>query len=141
MKKITAQIPSSSQKDGIEILSIEFDPASEGWFLHHGDDEFWHMSVEEAKDQASADYNVTHGDWSSEEENNNAPTRDSNGTELKNGDTVTLIKDLPVKGAGVTIKRGTTVKNITLTDNPEEIDCRTREVKGLVLKTCFVKKI
>ncbi|PCJ98662.1 MAG: PhnA protein [Zetaproteobacteria bacterium] len=92
-------------------------------------------------EQASSDYGVGPLDWSEGGEGDTAPTLDANGTTLKDGDTVTLIKDLDVKGAGVTIKRGTTVKNITLTDDPELIDCRTKEVKGLVLKTCFVKKI
>lgn len=66
--------------------------------------------------------------------------RDSNGTLLADGDNVTLIKDLKVKGAGVTLKRGTMVKSIRLTGNPEEIDCRVDKVKGLVLRTEFVKK-
>lgn len=66
--------------------------------------------------------------------------RDSNGTLLADGDNVTLIKDLKVKGAGVTLKRGTMVKSIRLTGNPEEIDCRVDKVKGLVLRSEFVKK-
>jgi protein PhnA len=66
---------------------------------------------------------------------------DCNGTELNDGDSVTLIKDLKVKGAGQTLKRGTLIKSIrTNPDNPEEIDCSTKQIKGLVLKTCFVKK-
>ena len=66
---------------------------------------------------------------------------DCNGTELNDGDSVTLIKDLKVKGAGQTLKRGTLIKNIrTNPNNPEEIDCSTKQIKGLVLKTCFVKK-
>ncbi len=67
-------------------------------------------------------------------------TRDCNGALLADGDSVTLIKDLKVKGAGATLKRGTMVKNIRLTGDPEEIECRTDKIKGLVLKTCFVKK-
>lgn len=66
--------------------------------------------------------------------------KDSNGTELSEGDSVTLIKDLPVKGTSVTLKRGTRIKNIRLTDNAEEIECNAEKVKGLVLKTCFLKK-
>lgn len=66
--------------------------------------------------------------------------RDCNGTLLAEGDSVTLIKDLKVKGTSTTLKRGTMVRGIHLTDNPEEIDCRVEKVKGLVLKTCFVKK-
>ena len=67
--------------------------------------------------------------------------RDANGTVLQDGDAVVLIKDLKVKGSGgVTLKRGTLVKNIRLTDDAEEIECNADKVKGLVLKTCFLKK-
>jgi protein PhnA len=68
-------------------------------------------------------------------------TRDSNGTVLADGDSITVIKDLPVKGSSMTIKRGTKIKNIRLTDNPEEIECNAEKIKGLVLKTCFLKKV
>jgi protein PhnA len=66
--------------------------------------------------------------------------KDSNGNQLKDGDSVTLIKDLKVKGTSETIKRGTLVKYIRLTGSPGEIECNTKQVKGLVLKTEFVKK-
>lgn len=66
--------------------------------------------------------------------------RDSNGNILADGDSVTVIKDLKVKGTSVTLKRGTMVKNIRLTGDPEEIECNAEKVKGLVLKTCFLKK-
>lgn len=66
---------------------------------------------------------------------------DSVGNELNDGDTVTLIKDLKVKGAGTTLKRGTVVKNIRIDpNNPEQFDCSTKQVKGLVLRCEFVKK-
>ncbi|MGA0532089.1 alkylphosphonate utilization protein [Hansschlegelia sp. KR7-227] len=67
-------------------------------------------------------------------------TRDGNGAELKDGDSVTLIKDLKVKGSSETIKRGTLVKNIRLTAKLDEIECSTKQVKGLVLRTEFLKK-
>lgn len=67
-------------------------------------------------------------------------TRDSNGTILADGDNVTLIKDLKVKGTSVTLKRGTLVKGIRLTGDHDEIECRVEKVKGLVLRTEFVKK-
>ncbi len=67
--------------------------------------------------------------------------RDSNGAILADGDSVTIIKDLKVKGSSTTLKRGMTFKNIRLTDDPEEIECRSAQVKGLVLKTQFVKKL
>lgn len=65
--------------------------------------------------------------------------KDSNGTLLADGDSVTLIKDLKVKGTSTTLKRGKMVKNIRLTDNPEEIDCRIDKI-SMVLRTEFVKK-
>jgi protein PhnA len=65
--------------------------------------------------------------------------KDSNGTELQNGDSVTVIKDLKVKGASMIIKRGELYKNIKLTDNDEEIECGKGR-NTIVLKTCFLKK-
>jgi len=67
-------------------------------------------------------------------------TVDSNGTVLIAGDTVTLIKDLDVKGAGFTAKRGTVVKNISLTDNPKHIEGRVNGVH-LVLVADYMKKV
>ncbi|MBN9581727.1 MAG: alkylphosphonate utilization protein [Afipia sp.] len=66
--------------------------------------------------------------------------RDSNGNELKDGDTVVVIKDLKVKGSSSGLKRGTVVKNIRLTDSEDEIEGRTDKIKGLVLRTEFLKK-
>lgn len=66
--------------------------------------------------------------------------KDSNGTPLAEGDNVTLIKDLKVKGTSVTLKRGTMVRGIHLTDDPNEVECRVEKVKGLVLRTEFLKK-
>ena len=98
--------------------------------------------------------------------------KDSNGTRLADGDSVTLVKDLKVKGTSVTLKRGqmcrnirtlhnfqppatedlkvkgtsvtlkrgTLVKNIRLTDDADEIECNVEKVKGLVLRTEFLKK-
>lgn len=71
---------------------------------------------------------------------NDLDVKDSNGTRLQDGDSVTLIKDLKVKGTSVTLKRGTLVKNIRLTFNEDEVECNAEKVKGLVLKTCFLKK-
>lgn len=65
--------------------------------------------------------------------------RDSNGTALSEGDSVTLIKDLDVKGANFTAKHGTMVKGIHLTDNPEQIEGRVNGVR-IVLLTQFLKK-
>ena len=67
--------------------------------------------------------------------------RDSNGAQLAEGDTVTLIKDLKLKGSSTVLKRGTVVENIHLTDDPDEIEGRSDEVKGLVQRTEFLKKV
>jgi len=67
-------------------------------------------------------------------------TKDSNGNILEDGDSVILIKDLKIKGTSTTLKRGTLVKGIHLTNSPEEIECRIKKMKELVLKTCFLKK-
>lgn len=73
------------------------------------------------------------------EEDDAVITKDSNGIILSDGDTVSIIKDLDVKGTTFVAKRGTLVKNISLTGNPEHIEGRVNGVK-LVLKTCFMKK-
>ncbi len=65
--------------------------------------------------------------------------KDANRNILKDGDAVKLIKDLKLKGTSTTIKRGTAVKNVRLTDNPDEIDCRINKM-SVVLRTEFVKK-
>ena len=67
--------------------------------------------------------------------------KDANGNTLKDGDSVTLIKDLKVKGSGgITLKRGTIIKNIRLTYDEAEIECNHEKVRGLVLRTEFIKK-
>ena len=65
---------------------------------------------------------------------------DAVGNPLADGDSVTLIKDLKVKGANQTLKRGTLIKSIRLTGDPQEIDCRYEGIKGLVLRAEFVRK-
>ncbi|WEX87736.1 alkylphosphonate utilization protein [Sinorhizobium garamanticum] len=66
--------------------------------------------------------------------------KDSTGAVLKDGDSVTLIKDLKVKGTSTTLKRGTLVKGIRLTGDPDEVECRVEKIKGLVLRAEFLKK-
>jgi protein PhnA len=70
----------------------------------------------------------------------NVEVRDAVGNLLADGDQVTLIKDLDVKGAGQTLKRGTLIKSIRLTEDSQEIDCRYEGIKGLVLRAEFVRK-
>ncbi len=67
-------------------------------------------------------------------------TRDSNGNELNDGDTVMVIKDLKVKGMSKTLKRGSQIRNIRLTGNPEQIECRIGKAT-IVLKTAFMKRV
>jgi len=66
--------------------------------------------------------------------------RDANGTELKDGDTVTVIKDLKVKGSSSVVKVGTKVKNIRLVNGDHDIDCKIPGIGPMGLKSEFVKK-
>jgi len=67
--------------------------------------------------------------------------RDSNGNALANGDTVVVIKDLKVKGSSIPLKQGTVIKNIRLVeDDAEHIEGNSDKIKGLVLKTIFLRK-
>ena len=92
-------------------------------------------------------YDETTGEWVSASEAaanvaaaEQVEVRDAMGTLLADGDSVTLIKDLKVKGAGQTLKRGTVIKSIRLTGDAQEIDCRYEGIKGLVLRAEFVRK-
>lgn len=67
-------------------------------------------------------------------------TRDSNGAEIEDGDTVMVIKDLKVKGMSKTLKRGSQIKGVRLTGNSEQIECRIGK-STIVLKTAFMKKV
>jgi protein PhnA len=67
--------------------------------------------------------------------------RDANGTELADGDTVTVIKDLKIKGTSQVVKVGTKVKNIRLVEGDHDIDCRIDGVGQMGLKSEFVKKV
>jgi len=66
--------------------------------------------------------------------------KDSNGSLLSDGDSVTLIKDLKVRGSSSVLKRGTMVKKIRLTEDPAEVDCRIGGT-AMVLRTEFLKKV
>ncbi|QDX26827.1 alkylphosphonate utilization protein [Sphingomonas suaedae] len=91
-------------------------------------------------------YDEASGEWVPASQLSAAPTedvvevRDSVGNLLADGDQVTLIKDLTVKGAGQTLKRGTLIKSIRLTGDAQEIDCKFDGIKGLVLRAEFVRK-
>ncbi|MHC1479433.1 zinc ribbon domain-containing protein YjdM [Frateuria aurantia] len=67
--------------------------------------------------------------------------RDVNGNVLQAGDTVVVIKDLKVKGSSIPLKQGTVIRQIRLVeDDAEHIEGHSDKIKGLVLKTCFLKK-
>lgn len=99
-----------------------------------------------AGDEDAFVYDEASGEWISAAEAaakagpDRVEVRDSVGNLLADGDQVTLIKDLTVKGAGQTLKRGTLIKSIRLTGDPQEIDCRYDGIKGLVLRAEFVRK-
>jgi protein PhnA len=67
--------------------------------------------------------------------------KDANGNVLQDGDTVTVIKDLKIKGSSSVVKVGTKVKNIRLVDGDHDIDCRIDGVGAMKLKSEFVKKV
>ena len=67
--------------------------------------------------------------------------RDANGTELNDGDTITVIKDLKVKGSSLVVKVGTKVKNIRLVDADHDIDCKIPGIGQMSLKSEYVKKV
>jgi|SRR5688572_6889589 len=83
-------------------------------------------------------------EWTPEADEAAASTmvvRDSNGNVLVEGDTVVVIKDLKVKGSSIPLKQGTVIRQIRLVeDDPEHIEGHSDKIKGLVLKTCFLRK-
>ena len=100
---------------------------------HQGSDEDY------IYDEASGEW-VLAGSAAAAPDDEIVVVRDAVGNVLADGDQVTLIKDLAVKGAGQTLKRGTLIKSIRLTGDPQEIDCRYEGIKGLVLRAEFVRK-
>lgn len=83
-------------------------------------------------------------EWTSEANDtsleNEPVIKDAHGNELKNGDTVTVIKDLNVKGSSLVVKVGTKVKNIRLVAGDHDIDCKIDGIGAMKLKSQFVKK-
>ena len=90
-------------------------------------------------DEASGEW-VPAGQRAAQPAGDAVEVRDAVGNLLVDGDQVTLIKDLTVKGAGQTLKRGTLIKSIRLTGDAQEIDCKFDGIKGLVLRAEFVRK-
>ena len=82
-------------------------------------------------------------EWNPNEESDEDSNvvKDANGNILQDGDTVTVIKDLKIKGTSLVVKVGTKVKNIRLTDGDHNIDCKIDGIGAMGLKSEFVKKI
>lgn len=84
-------------------------------------------------------------EWSGQDKTEDGGTglvvRDANGTVLKDGDTVTVIKDLRAKGSSTVVKVGTKIKNIRLVDSDHNIDCKVPGIGPMGLKSEFVKKV
>jgi protein PhnA len=82
-------------------------------------------------------------EWSAsaEEKTNEHTFKDAHGNVLQNGDTVTVIKDLKVKGSSSVVKVGTKIKNIRLVDGDHDIDCKIDGIGAMKLKSEFVKKV
>ncbi|HEY8385130.1 MAG TPA: zinc ribbon domain-containing protein YjdM [Porticoccaceae bacterium] len=83
-------------------------------------------------------------EWSSEAEGDSSTEKvfkDANGNILQDGDTVTVIKDLKIKGSSQVVKVGTKVKNIRLVDGDHDIDCKIDGIGAMKLKSEFVKKV
>ncbi|RDX36346.1 alkylphosphonate utilization protein [Kangiella sp. HD9-110m-PIT-SAG07] len=81
-------------------------------------------------------------EWSKDATEQNEPSiKDSNGNPLEDGDTVTVIKDLKIKGSSQVVKVGTKVKNIRLVEGDHDIDCKISGIGAMKLKSEFVKKV
>jgi protein PhnA len=100
------------------------------------------MSTEEdyVYDEASGEWMAASERAAKQAAEDAVEVRDAVGNILADGDAVTLIKDLEVKGAGRTLKQGTLIKSIRLTGDAQEIDCKYPGIKGLVLRAEFVRK-
>lgn len=84
-------------------------------------------------------------EWSKDSQESNSDSariiKDANGNTLQDGDSVTVIKDLKVKGSSLVVKVGTKVKNIRLVEGDHDIDCKIDGIGPMKLKSQFVKKI
>lgn len=112
------------------------------------------MSALPACPKCSSEYTYEDGDnyvcpecaheWPKNDAADNAEAtivvKDSNGNILQDGDTITVIKDLKVKGSSLVVKVGTKVKNIRLVDGDHDIDCKIDGIGAMKLKSEFVKK-
>ncbi len=124
IQKIQTQL--STLKESPESLLETLGMNANRWFSDIDEAKIWIQSLVNALNTADAS-------------ESGSIIKDSNGTQLNEGDTVTVIKDLKVKGGSSDLKRGTTIKNIHLVDDTEVIECRV-DGSTLVLKTIFLKK-
>jgi protein PhnA len=89
----------------------------------------------------SCGHEWSHDSSSTQNTNDKKIYKDANGNILQDGDTVTVIKDLKIKGSSLVVKVGTKVKNIRLVDEDHDIDCKIDGIGAMKLKSEFVKKI
>lgn len=80
-------------------------------------------------------------EWSDHDQTESVTIKDANGNTLVDGDTVTVIKDLKIKGSSLVVKVGTKVKNIRLVEGDHDIDCKITGIGPMKLKSEFVKKV
>ena len=82
-------------------------------------------------------------EWKNEEaqQGDELIVKDANGNDLKDGDTITVVKDLKIKGSSQVVKVGTKVKNIRIVDGDHNIDCKIDGIGPMKLKSEFVKKV
>lgn len=113
---------------GADLPLEEFGSEANRWFGSTEDAAAWLRTIEGALAHAGGDASAR-----------TLVVKDSNGTPLSEGDSVTVIKDLKVRGGSSDLKRGTMIKKIHLVEDPEVIECRV-DGSTLVLKTCFLKK-
>ncbi len=113
---------------GRELPLDELGSEANRWFGDAEEAQAWLKTIIETLEGAQSDSS-----------GGNDTVKDSNGTPLSEGDSVTVIKDLKVKGGSSDLKRGTLIKKIHLIGDPDNIECRV-DGSTLVLKTCFLKK-
>lgn len=116
--------------DGGTLSLEELGSEANRWFADDEEARAWLAGIVSALAEAAG---------GATESSSSVVVKDSNGTVLQEGDSVTVIKDLKVKGGSSDLKRGTMIRKIHLIGDPENIECRV-EGSTLVLKTMFLKK-
>ena len=124
---VIAQLKTLQATEGLSLADLG--TASNRWFGDEEEAQAWLISLLLGLERAAGGGGSAEG----------VVVKDSNGAVLSEGDSVTVIKDLKVKGGSSDLKRGTMIKKIHLVGDPDVIECRV-DGSTLVLKTCFLKK-